>query len=131
MPNEVSFRLGNPAKPIILVPTWVNAMGPYDFALDTGASLTILSAELAQSLGVKRGGRIQGMGAGGALEVSIASVDWLAIGQSVVKGLQVAVMDLNALGQAAGVKLLGIIGYNFLKSFRVTIDYRRNLLRLD
>jgi hypothetical protein len=59
------------------------------------------------------------------------SLSYLAVGQVEVKGLRVAVMDLGVLSRAAGVRLQGIIGYNFLKSFRVTIDYPRKLLRLD
>jgi predicted aspartyl protease len=131
MSNEVSFRLGDPAKPLILVPTFVNGRGPYDFALDTGASMTILSGELVQSLGVNRGVSRTGVGAGGSVEVSLASIDSLAIGQVELKRLQVAVMDLGVLSEAVGVRLMGIIGYNFLQSFRVTIDYRKKLLRLD
>jgi predicted aspartyl protease len=131
MSNEVSFRLGDPAKPLILVPTSINGKGPYDFALDTGASMTILSGELVQSLGVSRGVSRTGVGAGGSVEVSLASVDSLAIGRVEVKRLQVAVMDLDILSQAVGVRLMGIIGYNFLRSFRVTIDYPKKLLRLD
>ena len=131
MSNEVSFRLGGPAKPIILVPTFVNRMGPYDFALDTGASLTILSVELAESLGVKKGGSGMGIGAGGSIQVSMGSVNSVAVGRIEVREILVAVMDLAALSQAVGVRLLGIIGYNFLKSFRLTIDYPKRLLRLD
>jgi predicted aspartyl protease len=69
--------------------------------------------------------------AGGSVEVSISSVDSLAIGRVEVKGLPVAVMDLSVLSQAADERLMGIIGYNFLKSFMVTIDYPKKLLRLD
>jgi predicted aspartyl protease len=131
MSDEVSFSLGGPAKPIILVPTFVNGRGPYDFALDTGASMTVLATELARSLGIKSGGSGKGVGAGGSVEVSMASIDSLALGRSELKGLQVAVVDLGALSRAAGVRLQGIIGYNFLKSFRVTIDYPKKLLRLN
>lgn len=61
----------------------------------------------------------------------MSRVESLAIGTAKLENLHVAIADLNALSQAAGVKLEGIIGYNFLKSFRVTIDYPKGLLRLE
>ncbi len=42
MPTEIPLKLGGPAKPIILVPTLVNDKGPYQFALDNRAGLTVI-----------------------------------------------------------------------------------------
>jgi hypothetical protein len=43
-----------------------------------------------------------------------------------------AVVDfLPALSQALATRLDGIIGYNFLKEFRVTIDYPNETLSFD
>jgi hypothetical protein len=44
---EVAFRLGAPAKPLVLVEVAVNGSGPYQFAVDTGASTTLVSPALA------------------------------------------------------------------------------------
>lgn len=131
MSTEVAFKTGGPAKPVILVPTFVNGKGPFEFALDTGASLTVVSAELARNLGVAAGEAKAGMGAGGTVQVSISKVDSVRIGSAELPNLQVAIADLNALSLAAGLKLDGIIGFNLLKGFQVTIDYPRGLLRLE
>ncbi|MFQ5776922.1 MAG: TIGR02281 family clan AA aspartic protease [Terriglobia bacterium] len=132
MPTEINFRLADAEKPIILVPTFVNGRGPYDFVLDTGASVTVLSAALAQSIGIKSGGAKEGMGcgAGGKVELSTGHVKSLAIGGAKQENLQVAIADLSALSQAVGAQLEGIVGYNYLKDFKVTIDYSKTSLSL-
>ncbi|HEY2954352.1 MAG TPA: hypothetical protein VGK89_03755 [Candidatus Eisenbacteria bacterium] len=46
--------------------------------------------------------------------------------------MDVAVSDFRStLGEKAGRKLDGIVGYNFLRRFAVTIDYPRGLLSLQ
>src|SRR5438270_2418994 len=49
----VKFKLAHPAKPLILVPAMLNGEGPYIFAVDTGASTTVLSPEVAEMQGIK------------------------------------------------------------------------------
>ena len=131
MPTTLSFTLASPTKPIILVPTVVNGSGPYTFALDTGAAVTVISPELAQSLDLASGAMREGVGAGGRVAVSMATADWLAIGDVRREHVQVAITDLSALSQAAGVQLDGIIGHNVLGGQRVVIDYRNNALSLE
>lgn len=131
MSTEVTFRLASATRPVLLVPVFVNGKGPYEFALDTGATTTILSVELARSLGIEGEEKKEGVGAGGRTQVSIAHVASLGVGAAKLENLQVAILDLNVLSQAAGAKLNGIIGYNYLKNFRVTIDYPQARLRLE
>lgn len=38
---------------------------------------------------------------------------------------------LGMLSQVAGVKLDGIVGYNFLRNYKVVIDYPNELFRLE
>ena len=71
-------------------------------------------------------------GGGGAIPTSMGVVQSLAIGAAAVTHLPVAVAGfLDALGEAIGTQLLGIIGYNYLREFRVTIDYPGGILRLE
>jgi predicted aspartyl protease len=112
-------------KPVILVPAFINGKGPFEFALDPGASMTILSIELAERIGVKHGELKEGMGAGGKVQVVMSIIDYLAIGQAKRENLQIAITDLNPLSQAVGIKLDGVVGYNYLKNFKLTIDYPR------
>jgi predicted aspartyl protease len=129
---QVKFKLAHPAKPLILVPAVLDGEGPYIFAVDTGASTTVLSSELAQLLGIKSAPIPQLTGAGGTAEVTAGVVRSLAVGGVRAEDLAVVVVDfLPALSQAVETKLDGIIGYNFLKEFRVTIDYPNETLSFD
>src|SRR3954469_3973945 len=127
----VRFRLAGGAQPLILVPVEVNEHGPFDFILDTGAGTSLLSLELASKLNVKVLGSKQGQSAGGAVSVSLAKVDSVAVGTARLPDLDVGIVDLKHIGTTVGAKIDGDLGYNFLKSFRISIDYEKCQLRLD
>lgn len=129
---ELKFKLAHPAKPLILVPALVNDEGPYIFALDTGASTTVLSSEVAQISGVNLTRIPNITGAGGTMQSSTGALRSLAVGNARLENLQVVTGDfLTMLSQIVTTKLDGIIGYNFLKEFKVTIDYPNETLRLS
>lgn len=127
---EVRFRLAGGTQPLILVPVTVNDTGTYDFILDTGAGTSLLSTNLARSLGVEGTRTKEGQTAGGKVTVRLGDVGSLAIGAAKVENVEVGIVDLSDLGKAVGAKIDGDIGYNYLKNFRVTIDYRNSTLRL-
>jgi predicted aspartyl protease len=126
---KVKFRLAGGAQPLILLPTRVNGAGPFDFILDTGAGTSLLSAELAQQLNIKILGTKEGQSAGGKISVSLAKVDSLAVGQAKIEDVDVGIVDLDHISKTIGAKIDGDIGYNFLKHFRVTIDYQTGEIR--
>jgi predicted aspartyl protease len=122
--SEVAFRLASPTKPLVMVPVGVNGRGPFAFAVDTGASATVLSPALADTLGIGRGESAAMTGAGGMLQATVCRVTSLAIGGAALDDLTVVVSDfLGPIGQAVGTRVDGVVGYNFLREFKVTIDY--------
>src|SRR5205085_1451483 len=127
----VRFRLAGGTQPLILVPVEVNDQGPFDFILDTGAGTSLLSVELADKLNVKVLGSKQGQSAGGAVSVSLAKVDSFAVGEARLPDVDVGIVDLKHITATVGARIDGDLGYNFLKSFRVSIDYEKSQLRLD
>src|SRR5438552_9559696 len=128
---KVKFRLAGGAQPLILLPTRVNGAGPFDFILDTGAGTSLLSAELAKQLKVKILGTKEGQSAGGKISVSLAKIDSLALGQAKIEGVDVGIVYLGHIAKTIGTKIDGDVGYNFLKHFRVTIDYQTGEIRFD
>src|SRR5438309_1887057 len=148
----VKFRLAGGAQPLILLPVHVNNRGPFDFILDTGAGTSLLSSELAKQLEIKVIGSKEGQSAGGKFSVSLAKVDSLAVGETKLDDVDVGIVDLGQIGktggakidnlavivadffsvlsQAIGAKLDGIVGYNFLRDYKVVIDYPNELLSL-
>lgn len=128
---RVKFRLAGGAQPLILLPVEINGEGPFDFILDTGAGTSLLSSELGQKLGIKIIGSKEGQSAGGAVSVSLAKVDSLAVGSARLEDVDVGLVDLSHIGKTVGAQIDGDLGYNFLKHFRITLDYRANEIRFD
>lgn len=128
---KVKFRLAGGAQPLILLPVEVNGEGPFEFILDTGAGTSLLSSELGQKLGVKIIGSKEGQSAGGAVSVSLAKVSSLAVASAKLDSVDVGLVDLSHIGKTVGAKIDGDLGYNFLRHFRITLDYRKNEIRLD
>ena len=69
------------------------------------------------------------VGVGGTGRVRLHAVDSLQIGSAVARGLTVCALDLQAL-RAVGRDVRGLLGLNVLRSFRVTLDFEREVLRL-
>ena len=126
--SRVDFEVSNPDHPLLMIPVFVNGTGPHRFVLDTGASLTMLSRALASTLGLAGGTAAEGTGAGGSLEVSLHTIDEVSVGGVHATDVEVAVGDLTAIEAAIGGALDGILGYNFLSRFAVTIDYARRIV---
>jgi len=128
---EVAFRLAGAENPLILVPTQVNGRGPYEFILDTGAGLSLLAPRLATELGIVATGSREGHGAAGSVQVAMARADSLAIGEARSGPLPVGITaEVDRIGAAVGHRIDGDIGYDFLKAFRLTLDYKRRVARL-
>jgi predicted aspartyl protease len=127
----VRFHLAGGAQPLILVPVEVNERGPFDFILDTGAGTSLLATELAEKLKVPILGSKQGQSAGGAVSVSLAKVESISVGEARLPDLDVGIVDLKQIGATVGARIDGDLGYNFLKHFRISIDYEKCQLRFD
>jgi predicted aspartyl protease len=129
--SKIGFRLAGGAQPLILLPVQVNDRGPFDFILDTGAGTSLLSTEVAKELDIKVIGLKEGQSAGGEVSVLLAKVDSLTVAETKLEDVDVGIVDLSHIAKTIGARIDGDLGYNFLKHFRVTIDYRDSLLRLE
>ena len=128
---KVKFRLAGGAQPLILLPVHINERGPFDFILDTGAGTSLLTPELAKQLNVRIIGSKEGQSAGGKVAVSLAKAGSLAVGDARIDDVDLGIVDLSHVGKTIGANIDGDLGYNFLKHFRVTIDYRDCEIRFD
>ena len=128
---SLSFKLASTSKPLILVPAIVNGQGPFQFALDTGASRTMLSSQLAEKLAIATTDDRPVTGGGGPIKILAGKVSSLAVGDAAVRDHAIGAGEfINMLSKAIGAQLDGIIGYNFLNQFKVTIDYPHTTLEL-
>lgn len=129
--TEVPIRLAHPAKPLILVEVHANGRGPFQFAIDTGTSTTAITPELAKHLGVSHSPIGQGTTAGAHVDVTAGSLKSFQLGGAKIENMTVVVADFfQMLSEAIGAKLDGIVGYNFLRNYKVVIDYPNEILSL-
>jgi predicted aspartyl protease len=130
--GEIGFRLAGAGGAVLVVPATVNGQGPFDLIVDTGATITCLDDSLVRTLGLpdERGMVGSGVGIGGAGRVRLVRVDSLRVGGAMAERLTACALDLQAV-RAAAPGAHGLLGLNFLRSFRVTLDFGRRVLRLE
>jgi len=107
---------------------------PLNFIVDTGASISVLSASLLKTENfstVTRTGRMRVFGAAGvADDVETLLLPRLTVGPSERAAVRAVVLDLEPLNETAGFIQNGIIGGNFLRHYRVTFDFARRIVQL-
>ncbi len=99
-----------------------------DFMVDTGAGLTMISQASAKELGIDLDRRLPTIPiqtAGDIIHVPLVVLDSIGVGGMLVKNITVAVYDSPMLGRP------GLLGLNFLKHFRVEVDFKEGLLLLE
>ena len=109
---------------LVGVPVYVNGKGPYDFVLDTGAGNTVVTPEMASTIGLEAK-PVHGIarGLGGDVQLELAAVDAISVGDAKISHSQVVVLDLSKVSPKGKLIENGIIGYDFLKNFETVIDY--------
>jgi predicted aspartyl protease len=136
-PNSPSMnQLGVPFEcgangTMILVPAEVNGRGPYCFALDTGASTSVVSPRLAAELGLS-GPPTDAESVLGKLPAQIVQLDSLTtLGrtQRDVSAQMIPIFDY--VEQATGRQVDGIVGYDFINDSVVAIDFQARRLALS
>ncbi len=64
-------------------------------------------------------------------DVKLLMLPRFTLGTLVREHLPAAVLDLDPVNETAGFDQSGIVGGNFLRFYRVTIDFQRALMRLE
>lgn len=130
--NKNRFMLANTSKPVVVVEVYINGKGPYAFILDTGASVTNISGELADSLGLALTAGPEITAGGGKLKTSVGMLSEVKLGNDKEKNLTVLVVGyLDMLSKATGKKIDGVLGYDFMKHYKITIYYPAGNLYLE
>ncbi len=106
----------------------IPGQGTMRFIFDSGAGGVGLNKDLVEQLQLEHLGQIEARGVGGADVSEVYQLDTLNIADLSLSDLPVYAMDLSPL-QAAGTKRIdGIIGYDLLSRFAVTVDYEDSVL---
>jgi len=116
---------------LVLVPAVANGRD-ITLLLDTGAQFTALTPESARRLGVAQsteGSTLPMIGVGAAVsEVPVISLASLRVGDHVAENLRVVVTPVLP---ATTMLVDGLLGADFLETFRMTVDRKSKQLRLE
>jgi predicted aspartyl protease len=113
---------------LVVVPVTINGSGPYRFLLDTGASDSILSATVADRLGIPDGIPRTLLTAGGNVPVTLRMIMTLNVGAARLENIGIAVANFDLL---RSLNVDGILGGDYLRRFKVSIDYDNQLVNIE
>jgi len=113
---------------MIVIPVKINNKGPFNFILDTGVGLMIITEPaLIDSINIssKRLIKIPGLGDGEDNEAYITSSLNVAVKGVKGRGVYAALLkkDYFNLSSYAGMPIHGLLGYEFFNSLAVKIDF--------
>jgi predicted aspartyl protease/Flp pilus assembly protein TadD len=110
-----------------------DAAGQLNFIVDTGASSTVVSREAFDALLNKpeldTRVSVSVVGAAGIThDVPVVVLKRLAVRGLEQKFVRALVLDLDTLNESSGFRQFGILGGNFLRHFRLEIDFVRGVI---
>jgi predicted aspartyl protease len=128
--TDVKIVHGGGNSILVLVPVTIKGEGPYNFALDTGASLTLVDSSIANQLGLPEVGDSQQVsGVGGDQQVIPIQVKSWSAGSI---PLPEATITKTRLRPSQGDSdIQGLLGSDILSQFgTVTLNYKTGVLTL-
>ena len=127
---------------LIFVEIHINEQGPYTFAIDTGASRTVIAPDLVEELGLETSGESQDVtSATGEVEAQIVEIETWRIGNVALPEGDAIALAMPEAGDGAGASTLlgseqfqamqGLLGSDILSAFgEVTFDFEQGTLIL-
>src|SRR2546421_486835 len=125
--SDVPFRTFNN---LIFVQASINGSAPASFIFDTGAESTVIDADLAKSLSLKRSGTTVGSGSAGTATAGVIKGAALELGNVKATDLTLYSLSLANFPPDFGIKTYGIIGNDVIGRVVVDIDYAAGMLHL-
>jgi predicted aspartyl protease len=111
----------------IVVPLYVDDVGPLRFLLDTGSSGSAISEALAAKLGVPLVAKTELLTVTGTSIRPVVRLTNVRLGRAQAQTLLAPTLSAEALRQV-GPGVVGILGQDFLSRFTYTLDYRNSRL---
>ena len=107
----------------------IDGKGPFEFAIDTGATQTVISEKLANDLGLQpiTSTVVFGIGGAGKVDTKLYKIKEVSIGDVKVNNVPVGTFNDPLISQLAD----GILGSAIFSDFIITVDYPAGQLRLN
>ena len=103
---------------------------PLNFIVDTGASISVISSDVAKDDGIlpfAHQDRLRVIGSAGITDdVQTFMLPLVTFGQHSRKDIMAVALDLDLINEASGFEQSGILGGNFLKNYRLTFDFKNS-----
>ncbi|HLA95536.1 MAG TPA: aspartyl protease family protein [Pyrinomonadaceae bacterium] len=103
---------------------------PLNFIVDTGASVSVISDDIATHTSMVphvRSERMRVIGSAGITEdVPSFLLPKISFGAHSRKSITAIALDLDLINEASGFEQAGILGGNFLKNYRMTFDFKNS-----
>lgn len=132
VPFQVVQRNQGKTYALIVVPVFVNGHGPYPFLFDTGCPYCTIAGDIAGHSGVKSqaaGVRAEAFGTSESIREGMAAS--ISVGAASVSNIPVSVQSFSSYRISMDSHFDGIIGYDYMRHFRVTMDFTRKRLILE
>lgn len=103
---------------------------PLNFIVDTGASISVISAEVASLDAISpfaNAEKMRVIGSAGVTDgVTSFQLPSVSFGSHSRKDITAIALDLDMINEASGFQQAGILGGNFLKNYRMTFDFKNS-----
>jgi hypothetical protein len=129
----IPFRI---VRDMIVIKLSINDKGPFNFILDTGVGLMLITdPKLVDSINVtnKRTIKISGLGEGAAYEAYVTSVLNVQVPGLQSYDIAAAILKTDHFGLSnfAGIPVHGLLGYEFFNNLAVKIDFTDSTLTVS
>lgn len=108
----------------LTVPVHIGTSGPFDFLIDTGSERTVLSRQIATTLGLAISGNGTVVGVAGSVPVDLVDIDEIRLGMRSYYTLTAPLLEDQHIGAD------GIVGLDSLQNQRVLIDFGANRIAI-
>lgn len=120
VPDELLAFNDNGSR--MTVPVTIGTSGPYRFIVDTGAERTVISRELAGTLGLARGRDVRVTAMAGVANVGTVVIPMISVGTITGAQIEAPAFEYRHLGA------LGMLGIDTLQNHAVTIDFDNKVM---
>lgn len=108
---------------------------PLNFIVDTGASISVISDDLANLNEVNKhisAEKMRVVGAAGVTEgVSSFLLPRVTFGRHSREKIKAIALDLDVINETSGFEQAGILGGNFLRNYRLTFDFKNSRVTFE
>ena len=117
-----------PGTSLIAVPVTINDRNGFFFLLDTGASKTVLSVTAADRIDITKGRNSTLLTANGIVQVGVRLLESLGIADARLTDIEIDVGDFPLMRT---LHVDGILGADYLRRFKLSIDYDNQVVEIE